>query len=173
MQVMQLLYLHFPALRDELWLRVNTLILRLTLNVDDEDKDDLEYEDNDNVSEDNDDLVDDEDEAEKEYDAESEAIGAKLFQSEQSSSAWEEVINKYKDIASITHDVEKFSWVHIVYNRRSEAEKVDLVHVISEAVQEISIQGEQRAPIFFVEIFFSPKPHVENFSRRKFFYVEN
>merc|ERR1712130_892334 len=48
------------------------------------------YEDNDNVSEDNDDLVDDEDEAEKEYDAESEAIGAKLFQSEQSSSAWEE-----------------------------------------------------------------------------------
>ena len=123
--------------------RANKLILRFTLNVDDEDKDDLEYEDNDNVSDDNDDLVDDEDDAEQEYNAESEEIGAKIFQSEQSSSAWEEVINKYKDIASITHDVEKFSWVHIVYNRRSEAEKVDLVHVISEAVQEISIQGDQ------------------------------
>ena len=54
---------------------------------------------------------------------------------------WGDIIAKFKDISAITHDVTNYQWVHIVYQRKSESDKVDLVHVISEAIQEIPIQG--------------------------------
>ena len=55
----------------------------------------------------------------------------KIQKAVQEVGVWAEVIEKFKDIASITHDSKSYCWLHVVYNRRSEAEKVDLVHVIS------------------------------------------
>ena len=111
------------------WIRIQTWSF---LVKDEKDEDDCEYEDIDN---------EEPDEIEKEIhgdlnvdeSGEEDIISEnmKLKKAVAEVGVWAEVIEKFKDIASITHDSKSYCWLHIVYNRRSEAEKVDLVHVIS------------------------------------------
>lgn len=108
--------------------------------LDDDDKDDIEYEDID-IESDGDNIPGNE-EAEVNSEDNEDSVNRRSTGKNSELDIWSEVVTKFKDIASISHDVVTHKWVHIVYNRRSEAEKVDLVHVIAEAVREISIQGK-------------------------------
>lgn len=106
------------------------------------DVDECEYEDVDDIKEE-----DDREEIvtggadEEMNDNEAMSLLAKLNMTNQSDSFWEKVLASHQSVSSVVHDVKKWSWILVTFNRKPSSENIDLVQIIEAAVKEIQVQG--------------------------------